>query len=98
MDHADLRWIEAEFTKINFVLEALWANALISHGASPPEVDALAAELRRQMLTLPGTLSTGGPAPANDEPVTELAADRMAMFFQGVRRRVETLPGQPRRG
>lgn len=98
MNHAELRWIEAEFTKINFVLEALWANALISHGVSPPEVDALARELRRQMLTLPGTLSTGGPAPANDEPVTGLAADRMGMFFQGVRRRIETLQDQPHRG
>lgn len=97
MEQPLIEWIEAEFTKINFLLEALWAHALVSHGASPPDVDALAKELQRQMLTLPGTLSSGGPAPANDEIVTEMAAARMARFFDGVQARVKSARRDPHR-
>lgn len=92
MTPATRQWIEAEFSKINFIMEAMWANLAAIHGASPQQVEALGDALHRQFVTLPGSTPSGSAAPANDTPVRDLAAARLQTFFAGVRARVEKFP------
>lgn len=91
MDDATLVAIEAELTKINFLLEALWTHELVSHGYSPGAAGDLGEELLRQFQELPATLSRGGPAAANDTAVRDAAAQGIARLFAGVRARVATI-------
>ena len=90
-------FILAEFSKINFVLEALWANVLLNNGATPDGVDRLRDDLLRQFTTLPATSSNGGPAPANETTASDLAAKRIETFFGHVRARIQSVQAPARR-
>lgn len=93
MNETALQYIEAELTAINYLLEALWTHELVSHGYGPDDADGLGQELERQFRQLPATQSDGRPAPANDTPVRELAAARVARVFEGVRLRIASMQG-----
>ena len=93
MDLSLEQFIEAEFTKINFVLEALWANVMVNHGASPKDVDELRDILLRQFRELPATNLQGEQVPPSSSPVSKAAAVRIETFFAHVRKRVETAHG-----
>lgn len=93
MNDQALTDIAAELTKLNFLLEALWANVALNHGASPDDVDALGAELLRQFSTLPAQSTAAQPEPANDTDLRDLAAQRLQTFFRRLRARVETVQG-----
>lgn len=83
----DLRWA-AEFSKINFLLENLYAVYFRDVGASHEDIPDLSDELCRQAL-LPGT--PYGPGSAEDlEAQHELVAHRIAMFFARVRDRMRS--------
>lgn len=91
MNDQALTEIGAELTKLNFLLEALWANVALNHGASPDEIDVLGAELLRQFSTLPAQSTAARPGPANDTDLRDLAALRLQTFFRRLRARVETV-------
>lgn len=94
MSELNADMVEAELTKINFILENLFAMVTVSHGATLQQFDGIAAEGMRQFCEMPGQTNTGAPAPANDEIVSDLAAERLATFFRRVRHRLEQAQGR----
>ncbi len=82
--------VDVELSKINFLLEILFAVVLRNDGIDPDGVAALADEVRRQATELPQT--TYGQEPTEQQRLqhTELLAQRLDMFFSGVRYRVQS--------
>lgn len=80
----------AEISKINFLLENLYAMVLRDAGATHREIPALSAEMVRQS-NLPGT-SYGGPANDTEETdaIRQLSSERIATFFQHVEQRLRS--------
>jgi len=79
--------IEAEISKINFLLENLYAVSMRDHDLSPADVDGVAEELCRQ-AALPGTQWGPERSPEEQMRQQERVVLRIAMFFAGVRKRL----------
>lgn len=83
MDDVEL---SAEITKINFLLENLYAFIHVREGGDAHGVDSFAEEALRQFNELPVTQHGSGHG--NGEAIHELASHRLEMFFAGLKRRV----------
>lgn len=92
MDSSAALNLSAELSKINFLLENLWAMILQQHGATPEEVSGLADEACRQFETLAGTRHGGDFAEGEAAVVREIGGQRLAMFFAGVQARLLSIP------
>jgi len=88
MDDEWMRAFEIEVSKINFLLENLYAINFRDHGADPSDVDDVSDELCRQAL-LPPTTYGKGADPEYMQQFQEMLSHRIAMFFAKVRQRVE---------
>lgn len=82
----DSERIEAEISKINFLLENLWATHLRDAGVSHEDVPQLADELSRQALLPAGQY--GGGDEASVARQQDLVAHRIQMFFVAIRDRL----------
>jgi hypothetical protein len=84
MDQRDI-----ELSKLNFLLENLYALVLQGLGATPDDVETLATEMVNQ-CRLPA--STFGAAISREELLQgqEMLAQRLDLFFAGVRQRIST--------
>ena len=80
----------AELSKINFLLENLYAMYMRDVGATHDDVPALSAEMVRQ-AGLPGT-SYGGPAndTAESDAIRLLCSERLETFFDHVQERLRS--------
>jgi len=83
--------LSVELSKINFLLENLYAMTLKNHGAALSDIDDLADEMSRQAM-LPPTIYGSAPAPTEIQAAQEMLAHRLAMFFAGVKDRHKQLP------
>lgn len=90
MDDEWMRAFEIEVSKINFLLENLYALRFNDHGASPTDVDDFSDEVCRQAM-LPATNYGPGQDPEYMQQFQEMLAHRAAMFFAGVRKRVASV-------
>ncbi len=84
--------ISVELSKINFVLENLYALTLHRFGASADDVDDLADEMRRQFTELPATTYGEQQSPEAEAEWRERGGDRLDRFFAGVRHRIQQAP------
>lgn len=89
MDEHWMRTFEIEVSKLNFLLEGLYALRFTDHDADPSDVDAASDEFCRQAMLPP---SSYGPDqdPEYMQQFQEMLSHRLAMFFSGVRKRVES--------
>lgn len=80
----------AEISKINFLLENLYALVLRDAGASHEDIPHLRDEMLRQW-GLPNT-RYGGPANDTDETdaIRRIGAERIATFFLGIEKRLQS--------
>lgn len=81
-----------ELSKINFLLENLYARTLVNHGYCPDDVEDLADEMCRQ-AQLPGT-RYGSVDEEFEAEQRDLLEQRLAMFFSQVRDRVKQAQGR----
>ena len=86
MDEAQIA-LGAELSKINCLLENLYALTLRNMGASHDEVPHLAEEIVRQ-FELPAIVYGQGESSEELAAIQELASHRLTMFFSGVRTRL----------
>lgn len=89
MDEEWMHRTSIELSKINFLLENMYAVSLRDHGAGPEDVDDLSDEMCRQAL-LPATIYGADQGPEHLQQFQELLGHRLAMFFAGVRKRLES--------
>lgn len=87
MDDQWMRGIEVEISKLNFLLENLYAISFNDHGETPEKVDEISEEMCRQAL-LPATSYGREVDAAALQEFQEMLAHRLAMFFARVRHRV----------
>ena len=80
----------AELSKINFLLENLYALTLHRLGASHDEIPDLADEMARQ-FDLPGSVHGSGEDAAELAAIHDLASHRLTMFLSGVRDRLRQI-------
>lgn len=78
-----------ELSKINFLLENLYALVFRELGADPEDIDGVADEMRRQ-ISLPASTYGGAPTQEELRQFQEIAAQRLDMFFAGVRSRLRS--------
>jgi len=78
-----------EFSKINFLLENLYALVLRELGASHEDVPRLVDEICRQ-AELPATIFGETPSEEEMAAMQEQLSLRLAMFFSGVRERLRS--------
>lgn len=83
----------AELSKINFLLENLYALTLRNMGASHEEIPDLADQMARQ-FELPGGVYGREEDAAELAAIHELASHRLTMFFSGVRDRLRQDAGE----
>lgn len=81
--------IGAELSKINFLLENLYALQLRGMGATHEQIPDLAEEMVRQ-ANLPGTVYGTDHEDGATDAIRELSAHRIAMFFVGVQERLRS--------
>ncbi len=89
MDEKSEAFIEVEFSKINFLLENLYALVLRELGANHEDVPRLAEEICRQ-ATLPATVYGAETSEEQLAALQELSSHRLAMFFARVRDRLRS--------
>jgi hypothetical protein len=89
MDDEWMRAFEIEVSKVGFLLEGLYAMHFSAHGADFSDVDETSDEFCRQAM-LPPSIYGPDQDPAYMQQFQELLAHRIAMFFAGVRKRLET--------
>ncbi|WP_419808364.1 hypothetical protein [Sphingomonas sp.] len=82
----DTTALGAELSKINFLLENLYALVLRDMGAGAEHVAGIADEMRRQLTDLPADVHGSGPA--DTDQLQEVAAQRLDMFWARVRDRL----------
>lgn len=82
--------IGVELSKINFLLENLYALTLRNMGATSDEIPVLADEIRRQATELPATSYGKEPSEEEMRQHTEMVGQRLDMFFAAVRERMQT--------
>lgn len=80
--------IEAEISKINFLLGNLYAVSMRDHGLTPSDVDGVADEMCRQCESLAATSWGQELSPEELQRQQDLVSHRIAMFFAGVRERL----------
>lgn len=88
MNQADIE-LGAELTKINFLLENLYAITLHRLGASHDTLSALENEMARQ-FELPGTVYGPDQDVEGLTAMRELASHRLAMFVSDVQARMRS--------
>lgn len=89
MDIDEIR-MGAEISKINFLLENIYAIHMRQAGVSHDAVPQIADEFCRQAM-LPGTAPYGSePSEADRAAQQEIVAHRIATFFAGVQERLRT--------
>lgn len=81
--------LAAEISKINFLLENLYAIVLRDAGASHADIPELAEEVVRQ-AGLPGTVYGSGTDPETTAAIREMVGHRIAMFFSQVQERLRS--------
>lgn len=92
----DDRDISVEISKINFLLENLYALYLRDMGVSHDQIPAFADEMVRQAV-LPGTTyGPGSLSKEEQEARQDLLEHRLAMFASGVRDRLASDQGRAR--
>lgn len=84
----DLRWA-AEFSKINFLLENLYAMYIRDTGSTHDDVPDLADEVCRQAALPPQVYGPGDDAEGL-AALSELVEHRIAMFFARVQDRMRS--------
>ncbi|MGE4321951.1 MAG: hypothetical protein AB7E60_02855 [Sphingobium sp.] len=84
------RGVEAEISKINFLLENIYAVSMRSHGASPSDVDGISDEMCRQCEQNAGTSYGADLSREEMQRQQEMLSHRIAMFFSGVRERLQS--------
>lgn len=84
---ASAQRLEAELSKINFLLENLYALVLRELGASHEDIPRLSEEICRQAALPPKVY---GPEAGDQEleALQELVEHRIAVFFSGVQDRL----------
>ncbi|MCW1432027.1 hypothetical protein [Novosphingobium sp. JCM 18896] len=82
-------FLNAEISKINFLLENLYAVALRDRGAAADDVPGLAEALLHQ-ASQPGTSYGESGGEEEEVAIRELAQHRIAMFFSGVQERLRS--------
>lgn len=87
MDENWMGSIEVEISKLNFLLENLYAITLKDHGATPENVDEFSEELCRQAM-LPARPYGSQPEEQKLLEFQEKLSHRLAMFLAAVRDRV----------
>ncbi|MDF0543363.1 hypothetical protein PX699_13475 [Sphingobium sp. H39-3-25] len=90
MDEKWARTIETEISKINFLLENLYAVSFKGHGLTASDVDDVAGEMCRQCEQNPGTSWGAQLSQAEMQQQQEMLSHRIAMFFSGVQHRLRT--------
>ncbi len=81
-----------ELSKLNFLLENLYALVLREAGAGADDVLSVADEMRRQATDLPGTSYGPKPSPEKQQQFSELLGHRLDMFWAGVQERMLSVP------
>lgn len=82
--------VSLEISKINFLLENLYAITFRDHGADADDVHRIADEMRRQFTELPASAYGWSPTPEELRQYAEAAAQRMDLFFAAVRDRLRS--------
>lgn len=81
-----------EISKINFLLENLYAISMRNAGIDADGVEVVADEMRRQATDLPAKSYGPEPTPKAQREYMELLGHRLDAFWSGVQERLRSVP------
>jgi len=86
---------DVELSKINFLLENLYAIVFRKLGATADDMEGVATEMVRQ-ASLPASTFGREMPPEEMRQYQEMLAQRLDIFFAAVRQRLASDQGRPR--